>query len=218
MSVSKSQKVSFDKRLKNQILKNWSKVPSSQLLPRYIRDICEKRNIGTEKQLGKIGEPLKKYQIRKSDNTVETMKYVNKLRLPDVLIDIIKDYLYCTQDMILHKHLQSSVNSSITHDIYKEGEYMVGKKDNHIYEYQIRNYIEGPLRYDNGIRIRWSHCLIMYICSQCGNYTNDDFYEDPYCSRNLLCICENHPYNQIQNEYQTFYTRNITNSEMKLKY
>jgi hypothetical protein len=175
-----------------------------------------KYNIGKKKIYIKDG--YSNYKIVRNINTELKLIFINKLKLPDVLIDIIKDYLYCTQDMILHKHLQSSVNSSITHDIYKEGEYMVGKKDNHIYEYQIRNYIEGPLRYDNGIRIRWSHCLIMYICSQCGNYTNDDFYEDPYCSRNLLCICENHPYNQIQNEYQTFYTRNITNSEMKLKY
>ena len=175
-----------------------------------------KYNIGKKKIYIKDG--YSNYKIVRNINTELKLIFINKLKLPDVLIDIIKDYLYCTQDMILHKHLQSSVNSSITNDIYKEGEYMVGKKDNHIYEYQIRNYIEGPLRYDNGIRIRWSHCLIMYICSQCGNYTNDEFYEDPYCSRNLLCKCENHPYNQIQNEYQNFYTRNITNSEMKLKY
>jgi len=175
-----------------------------------------KYNIGKKKIYIKDG--YSNYKIVRNINTELKLIFINKLKLPDVLIDIIKDYLYCTQDMILHKHLQSSVNSSITNDIYKEGEYMVGKKDNHIYEYQIRNYIEGPLRYDNGIRIRWSHCLIMYICSQCGNYTNDEFYEDPYCSRNLLCNCENHPYHQIQNEYQNFYTRNITNSEMKLKY
>ena len=219
MSVSKSQKVSFDKRLKNQILINWSKVPSSQLLPRYIRDICEKRNICMQKQLGKIGEPLKKYQIRKSDNTVETMKYVNKLRLPDVLIDIIKDYLYYTPDMLLHKHLQKSINSIIKLDIYKEGEYMIGESDNYIYEYKVRNYIREPLRYEGfGIQKLWTNCLIIMTCSQCGNYTNDELYEDLCYSHNVLCHCDTHPYYQYQDNLQHFHTKNITNREMKLKY
>ena len=219
MSISRCEKVSFDEYLKNRVLKNWSKVTSTQLLPRFVRDVCEKRNIGTQKQLGKIGQPLKKYQIRKSDNTLETMKYVNKLTLPDVLIDIIKDYLYYTPDMILHKHLQKSINSIIKLDIYKEGEYMIGESDNRIYEYKVKNYIREPLRYEGfGIQKLWSNCLIIMACSQCGNYTNDDLYEDSCYSRNVLCHCDNHPYYQFEDNLQHFYTRNITNSEMKLKY
>jgi len=51
--------------------------------------------------------------VRKSDKTVLSQIYLNKLWIPDVLIDIIKDYLYIDAKEVLRKYYMSSIHTSI---------------------------------------------------------------------------------------------------------
>ena len=51
--------------------------------------------------------------VRKSDETVLSQIYLNKLSIADVLIDIIKDYLYIDAKEVLRKYFKSSINTSI---------------------------------------------------------------------------------------------------------
>lgn len=54
-----------------------------------------------------------KHTVVKSFQTVLSQIYLNKLRIPDVLIDIIKDYLYRSEKEILRKFNQFCINSSV---------------------------------------------------------------------------------------------------------
>ena len=210
MPVPICEKVSFDKYLKKHILKKWSVTKSTKLLPLFVRDVCEKRNIGTQKQLGKIGEPLKKYKIRNSDNTVKKIICINKLNLPDVLIDIIKDYLYYSCDYVLYKSIKTNVNKSIK-KIYREGEYVIGDQDEYIYECRIDYYMSKNVDYYES----YYSAMSISICSICGNYTNVDLYNDNTVPHKLLCNCIDNPYYQEEDEIQEFYTVNISNSYIR---
>lgn len=50
--------------------------------------------------------------VMKSVRTVLSLIYLNKLWIPDVLIDIIKDYLYISKDEILRNYYKNSINAS----------------------------------------------------------------------------------------------------------
>ena len=54
-----------------------------------------------------------KDRVVKSVQTVLSQIYLNKLWIPDVLIDIIKDYLYVSAEEILRKFHRSCINTSI---------------------------------------------------------------------------------------------------------
>jgi len=54
-------------------------------------------------------------QVTKSVETTLCQIYLNKLWIPDVLIDIIKDYLYISAEEILRKFNKSAINASIEH-------------------------------------------------------------------------------------------------------
>jgi len=56
--------------------------------------------------------PYKNYVV-KSVETVLSQVYLNKLWIPDVLIDIIKDFLYISAEEILRKFHKSQINLSI---------------------------------------------------------------------------------------------------------
>ena len=58
--------------------------------------------------------PYRNY-VSKSDETTICQIYLNKLWIPDVLIDIIKDYLYIDAKEVLRKFYRSSINESIRH-------------------------------------------------------------------------------------------------------
>lgn len=51
--------------------------------------------------------------VSKSEETVLSQIYLNKMWIPDVLIDIIKDYLYIHAEEILRKYHKSMINASI---------------------------------------------------------------------------------------------------------
>ena len=52
--------------------------------------------------------------VEKSNEVVYKLMVLNKLWIPDVLIDIIKDYLFVSAAEVLHKFYQLHLNSSIT--------------------------------------------------------------------------------------------------------
>ena len=58
--------------------------------------------------------PYRDY-VRKSEETTKSQIYLNKLWIPDVLIDIIKDYLYIGVEEVLRKYHRSAINASICH-------------------------------------------------------------------------------------------------------
>lgn len=51
--------------------------------------------------------------VQMADSTVQAIMALNKLWIPDVLIDIIKDYLYIDAYSVWRKFSQTSVNRSI---------------------------------------------------------------------------------------------------------
>ena len=52
--------------------------------------------------------------VEKSNDVVFSQMVLNKLWIPDVLIDIIKDYLFVSAAEVLRKFYRSNVNNSIT--------------------------------------------------------------------------------------------------------
>lgn len=53
------------------------------------------------------------HYVSKSVETSLSLIYLNKLKIPDVMIDIIKDYIYISAEEILRKFHQSEINLSI---------------------------------------------------------------------------------------------------------
>jgi hypothetical protein len=193
-------------------------LPNCTVVPSQSLFCYAMRTVGKQKTVGKPGK-LYNYQIILNKNMLFKLIYINKLKLPDVLIDIIKDYLYYSYDTQLHKSLQENINHSIKHDIYREGKCLIGKTDEHIYEYQIRCYIrENKLRYENGYEIKWSNCFIIQTCTQCGNYTNNDLYENTSYSSNMLCCCHNTPNYQTYYNNQNFYVKNLTSYDILVNF
>lgn len=142
---------------------------------------------------------------------VKKIMCVNKLELPDVLIDIIKDYLYYSCDIFLHRLLTYRISRCIKNQIYKEIEYTIGDDDKEVYEYHTNVYLCGPSTYYQTDNIPSRQVLTICVCSQCGNYTNEYLYIDPYYSERLLCTCENHPYYQDHYNIQQFYATDVNN-------
>jgi len=62
--------------------------------------------------------------VSKSDETVLCQIYLNKLWIPDVLIDIIKDYLYIDAKEVLRKYHRSVINISIRDLIHDSFHYV----------------------------------------------------------------------------------------------
>ena len=67
--------------------------------------------------------PYRNY-VSKSDETVLCQVYLNKLWIPDVLIDIIKDYLYIGAEEVLRKFHRSSINESVKQLSYDSFHYV----------------------------------------------------------------------------------------------
>jgi len=52
-------------------------------------------------------------QVIMAKETVQKIMLLNKLWIPDVLIDIIKDYLYVNRETALRKYYKAKINHSI---------------------------------------------------------------------------------------------------------
>lgn len=62
--------------------------------------------------------------VCKSEHTTLCQIYLNKLWIPDVLIDIIKDFLYIGAEEILRRFYKNSINSSILQLSYDSFHYV----------------------------------------------------------------------------------------------
>ena len=167
----------------------------------FANDSWKKLNIGNQKQLSKSGQ-LYQNKVFLNDNVVKKLIYINKLELPDVLIDIIKDYLYNSCEVLFHKILTNRFCEKIK-CIRINSWKMIGENDNIVYEHELEYYIDDVF----GINYyRPTATFKYYFCSQCGNYTNDYLYGDESYSYNALCRCDTHPYYQSYDGIQDFRT------------
>jgi hypothetical protein len=176
----------------------------------YTLKPLNRTNIGNSKTVGTLGRLHNNTMVLKCD-LVKKIMCVNKLKLPDVLIDIIKDYLYYSCDIFLHRLLTYRISRAIKNQIYKDIEYTVGEDDEQVYEYKTNIYLCGPIPYFQGQHTLYRQAWTICMCSQCGNYTNDYLYIDPCYSESLLCTCYNHPYYQEQYDIQPFYRTDVKN-------
>ena len=131
-----------------------------------------------------------------NDNTVTKLIYINKLTLPDVLIDIIKDYLYYSCEVAFHRMLTRRIVKNVD-GLRIDTWCMKGESDNIEYEWEMEYYL-------NRVFGQCEPTFKYYFCSQCGNYTNDNLYDDENYSYNVLCYCSNHPYYQYHEDTQKF--------------
>ena len=175
----------------------------------FINRVVERPNIGAKKQIGKLGK-LHNYRIIKSEELVKKIIYVNKLNIPDVLIDIIKDYLYYSSDFVLQRMIMDKIGKSIKYSL-KEMICIVGDTDNMIYQWDMNYYVRGEPTYTyfetNNKLFR--HTLTVSVCTRCGNYANDYMYNDDSYSYNMLCKCSDHPFYQEEDQIQGFYIKKM---------
>ena len=142
----------------------------------------EKINIGNEKRLSKWGK-VNDFSFIMSDKTITKIATLNKLYIPDVLISIIKDYLFYSVEQVLHRQFIDSI---------------VGENDRFLYEWEI-TYTRRNFR----------NQLSICICAQCGNFSTGHLYgeiNNLLYSSNVKCRCATHPYydfNDRQN-YERF--------------
>ena len=111
------------------------------------------------------------WKIVMAAQTVETIMVLNKLWIPDVLIDIIKDYLYIDTSTVLRNFYKASINKSISslmidtshlYDIY-------GRK--RITHWSIgQHYRGGEVQLKN------------LICTTCGECSDSHMRADKCCA------------------------------------
>jgi hypothetical protein len=164
----------------------------------FARILCTKPNIGSRKTLGKTGK-LHSNRAVLTDKVVKKIVCINKLNLPEVLIDIIKDYLFYSCDVVLHRELTQSI---VRYNIFKNVSALVGETDLCVYEhhteYCIREAYTGLISAHDHYR----HEMIVNTCTRCGNYTNDYMYDAH--SSNALCHCHDAPVYQSHDDVQSF--------------
>lgn len=179
----------------------------------FINTVVEKPNVGNRKQIGKFGE-LHNYRILKSKQLITKIICINKLNIPDVLIDIIKDYLYYSSDFVLQRMIMQKINKSIKYSL-KEMICIVGDDDRLIYQWDMNYYVRGEPTYTyfETHNTLYRHALSVNICTRCGNYTNNYMYNDDAYSYNILCKCSDHPFYQEQDGFQTFHIKKFNDKQ-----
>ena len=146
-------------------------------------------NVGSEKRIGKPGKAYY-FHFELSDKTIKKIATINQLCLPDVLIDIIKDYLYYSVEQELHYTFMSRINKDINDLHFKLRNISY---NNEIFEWEICSFYYKMGGYD----FEESEISEIYICNKCGNYSSDKYYMDsPYCfSKHMKCYCASNPIN-----------------------
>ena len=175
-------------------------------------DNWRKVNVGDCKQISNRPGKLHDNHIVLDNNMISKLMTINKLQLPDVLIDIVKDYLFDPVEVTFHRMLTSRVLEDIR-CMKIHPRYLQGQMDHFIYEWELEYYINSYYdKYDptsnpttNPTSNPTSNPTFKcYFCSQCGNYSNDYLYEDEDYSLNGLCHCVNHPFHQQHEGLQLF--------------
>ena len=97
--------------------------------------------------------------VQKTDRAVFQQLTLNKLWIPDVLIDLIKDYLYYNKDHATHRHFQRLVNGFVST--------IASGVEAHSIDYEYR-WVTSCIGYTNNMGI----FIILAqptFCIDCGN-------------------------------------------------
>ena len=92
--------------------------------------------------------------VEKANDVVFQQMVLNKLWIPDVLIDIIKDYLYISAEEVLRKYYKSSINCSISRMVVDVRYYsdMYGRP-------RIATWHTGHIYASNEVQLQGDVCL-----------------------------------------------------------
>jgi hypothetical protein len=97
--------------------------------------------------------------VEKSNEVVFQQMVLNKLWIPDVLIDIVKDFLYISATEVLRKFYKFHLNNSIT-DLTSSPKYMIdvyGRR-------RIAHWMTGHIYGDRDVQLQG------YVCVTCGDF------------------------------------------------
>ena len=146
-------------------------------------------NVGSEKRIGKPGKAYY-FHFELSYKTTKKIATINQLCLPDVLIDIIKDYLYYSVEQELHYTFMSRINEDINDLHFKLRNISY---NNEIFEWEIYSFYYKI----GGIDFEESPMSRIFICDKCGNYSSDKYYMDSpdSFSKHMQCHCVSNPIN-----------------------
>ena len=127
----------------------------------------------------------RRLRLVKGKKIVNQIMSINKLPIPDVLIDIIKDYLFVDKKYLFTKHIKKYLTSQINHLVYKS-------KKNSFYNIGCFNIRTLPPP-------RGYMFMGAEFCNKCGNYLPDE--SERRCEK-LLCNmnCPNN-YNRLQEAF-----------------
>lgn len=81
--------------------------------------------------------------VEKAEDTVLAQMALNKLWIPDVLIDIIKDYLYIDKYTVLRNFYKNSINRSIR-SLTAEATYEIDETGQFVYAHWTIGHHEKP--------------------------------------------------------------------------
>ena len=139
-------------------------------------------NLGSEKRIGKPGK-VYDFHFILSDEITKKIGTINQLCLPDVLIDIIKDYLFYSVEQEIHYTFMSRINEDINDLHFKLRNISY---NNEIFEWEIYSfyYTMGGYDFEESVMSR------IFICNKCGNYSSDFPYS---FSKHMKCHCISNP-------------------------
>lgn len=164
-------------------------------------------NVRERKILGKPGQ-LHNNHIILSERLVKKILHINRINLPDELIDIIKDYLFYSCDALLHRMFTDSISNLFRFELCKDIRVLIGENDDMVHEvrqtwefWMKPSVIRGT---DFCFKRPLYHCLHINTCSACGNYAADAYYDIMSYSPRILCNCTDNAYIQSQNNVQQF--------------
>jgi hypothetical protein len=95
--------------------------------------------------------------VFKSEKTVYSQMIINKFRIPEVLVDIIKDYIYYNKNQVIQRYLKNILNLTI----------------NNLYIYRGHSLnVEGDIKMSYVDIINENNSLMIHssMCAKCGEY------------------------------------------------
>ena len=115
--------------------------------------------------------------VIKSERVVFQQLVLNKLWIPDVLIDIVKDYLYYDKNYAIHKQFQKCLNMSVN-TLYTESRFYLDKEGcRRMAQVAIGQIRENPLELTRRLQLQ------TLICVTCGNFCNQHGNMSGLCLR-----------------------------------
>lgn len=110
--------------------------------------------------------------VQKAEETVQAILALNKLWIPDVLIDIIKDYLYVDRYTVLRNFYKNSINTSIR-SLTVETVYNIDETGQFVYAHWAIGHRDEP--YD--IQLQGLTCM---ACSNPDTFCACGYFEQTF--------------------------------------